>query len=48
MEADRKFDIWSAPEILVINLKRFTCDDRYRTKITKEIQFPIKGLDMTS
>jgi hypothetical protein len=48
----KKFDIWSAPEILVIHLKRFQYCSRahftIREKVNDLIAFPIEGLDLSS
>jgi ubiquitin carboxyl-terminal hydrolase 4/11/15 len=46
-QAYKKFEIWSAPEILVIHLKRFVYDRRYRERIDKLIDFPIERMDMS-
>jgi hypothetical protein len=46
----KKFDIWSAPEILVVHLKRFQYTSRasftFRDKVNLLIDFPIEGLDL--
>jgi len=48
----KKFDIWSAPEILVIHLKRFQYSSRasftFREKVNDLIDFPIEGLDLNN
>jgi len=43
--ASKKFDIWSTPEILIIQIKRFHQIGYRRDKITTLVDFPIKGLD---
>lgn len=47
----KKFDIWSAPEILVVHLKRFQYSSRasftYREKVNDLVDFPIEGLDLS-
>jgi len=45
----KKFDIWSAPPILIIHLKRFSYRGRFsfREKLDEMIDFPIEGLDLT-
>jgi ubiquitin C-terminal hydrolase len=46
-QAYKKFEIWSAPEILCIHLKRFIYDRRYRERIDKYVEFPIERMDMS-
>jgi len=45
--AQKKFDIWSAPDTLIIHLKRFSYDRHYRDKIDTFVDFPVEGLDMS-
>jgi ubiquitin carboxyl-terminal hydrolase 4/11/15 len=47
-QAYKKFQIWSAPEILVVHLKRFGFSSRFRQKIDTFVDFPVEGLDMSS
>lgn len=49
--AYKKFDLWSAPQVLIVHLKRFRYnqdDVSYmsRDKIDTVVDFPISGLDM--
>lgn len=48
----KKFDVWAAPEILIIQLKRFQYIPGsyfiHREKINDLINFPIEGLDLSS
>jgi len=47
-EATKKFDIWTAPDILVIHLKRFSYRNQYmREKIESFVDFPLVGLDLS-
>jgi ubiquitin C-terminal hydrolase len=46
-EADKKFDLWGMPDILVIQLKRFTHTRMMRKKIETFVDFPIEGLDLS-
>jgi len=48
-EAYKKMDIWKAPEILIVHLKRFIQDRRYYSsrKNNVLVKFPIEGLDLT-
>ncbi|EGC31737.1 hypothetical protein DICPUDRAFT_50006 [Dictyostelium purpureum] len=45
--AFKKFDIWSAPPILVVHLKRFSYKKHYRDKLDTLVKFPIKDLDLS-
>lgn len=49
--AYKKFDLWSTPEVLVIQLKRFQYAQGtyfvHRDKISSLVQFPLEGLDLT-
>ncbi|OUM68860.1 hypothetical protein PIROE2DRAFT_31589, partial [Piromyces sp. E2] len=49
-EAYKKMDIWKAPEILIVHLKRFIQDRRYYSsrKNNVLVKFPIEGLDLTN
>lgn len=46
--AKKKFELWTAPDILVIHLKRFTAGRRHGNKIEDRVNFPVTGLDMSS
>jgi ubiquitin carboxyl-terminal hydrolase 4/11/15 len=46
-QAYKKFEIWSAPEILVVHLKRFGYSRRFREKINTYVDFPVDGLDIS-
>uniref|UniRef100_A0A6B2LD86 ubiquitinyl hydrolase 1 n=1 Tax=Arcella intermedia TaxID=1963864 RepID=A0A6B2LD86_9EUKA len=45
-QAFKKFDIWEAPPILIIHLKRFSYRGNFREKIDDLIDFPLEGLDL--
>merc|ERR1712130_671889 len=45
--AEKKFDLFSLPDTLIIHLKRFHYDRYFRNKICSMVDFPIEGLDMT-
>ncbi|KAJ6246601.1 ubiquitin carboxyl-terminal hydrolase 11 [Anaeramoeba flamelloides] len=40
VQAKKKFDIWRLPDILVINLKRFSPGRWYRNKVSTFVNFP--------
>lgn len=40
-------DIAKLPEVLCIHLKRFRFDAYFSSKISRRIQFPLTGLDMS-
>jgi len=48
-QAFKKFDIWSAPPILIIHLKRFSYRGRFsfREKLDNLISFPLTDLDLS-
>ncbi|KER29284.1 hypothetical protein T265_13396, partial [Opisthorchis viverrini] len=46
-QATKKFDLWSLPKVLIIQLKRFRSTFRSRDKIDSFVEFPVKGLDLT-
>ena len=46
-QATKKMEIWSTPDIIVIQLKRFTFTARFREKISCVVDFPIEGLDLS-
>ena len=45
--ASKKFQLWKAPDILVIHLKRFSAQGRLRDKLDVPVDFPVEGLDLT-
>jgi len=45
-QATKKFDLWKAPDILVVHLKRFSNNRSLRDKIDTHIDFPVEGLDL--
>ena len=46
-QATKKFDLWKAPDILVVHLKRFSNNRILRDKIDTFVDFPIEGLDLS-
>lgn len=46
-QATKKFDLWKAPDVLVVHLKRFSNSRILRDKIDTMVDFPIEGLDIS-
>ncbi|KAJ5179920.1 hypothetical protein N7492_003130 [Penicillium capsulatum] len=47
-QARKKFELWSAPDIVVIHLKRFTQTSRWsRSKLDTLVRFPLQDLDLS-
>jgi len=46
-QATKKFDLWKAPDVLVVHLKRFSNNRSLRDKIDVFIDFPVEGLDLS-
>ncbi|KAL8990894.1 MAG: hypothetical protein Q9177_000548 [Variospora cf. flavescens] len=46
--ASKTFELWTAPDILVIHLKRFSSQGRLRDKLDVRVDFPVEGLDLTN
>ena len=46
--ASKKFELWKAPDILVIHLKRFSAQGRLRDKLDIHVDFPTEALDLSS
>lgn len=44
--ASKKLEIWNAPDILVIHLKRFSQNRVFRDKVDVLVDFPVEGLDL--
>lgn len=47
--ASKTFELWKAPDVLVIHLKRFSAQGRnLRDKLDVLVEFPVEGLDLSS
>jgi ubiquitin carboxyl-terminal hydrolase 4/11/15 len=47
-QATKKFDLWNAPPVLVIHLKRFSYRNKYwREKLETHVNYPVRGLDLS-
>ncbi|GAX80199.1 hypothetical protein CEUSTIGMA_g7637.t1 [Chlamydomonas eustigma] len=47
VQADKKLDLWHLPEVLVVHLKRFSYTRSSREKLNTQVEFPLKGLDLS-
>ena len=47
LAASKKLQLWSAPEVLVLNLKRFLCINKVSKKVETFVQFPVQGWDIS-
>ena len=45
--AVKKFELWKAPDILVMHLKRFSSNRNFRDKLEIRVDYPVEGLDIT-
>ncbi|KIW02119.1 hypothetical protein, variant [Verruconis gallopava] len=45
-QAEKTLEIWTAPDILVIHLKRFSAARQFRDKIDILVDFPTEGLNL--
>ncbi|OJD33607.1 ubiquitin c-terminal hydrolase [Diplodia corticola] len=45
--ASKTLEIWTAPDILVVHLKRFGANRGFRDKVDILVDFPIEGLDIS-
>ncbi|XP_023659927.1 ubiquitin carboxyl-terminal hydrolase 4 [Paramormyrops kingsleyae] len=46
-QANKKFDLWSLPRVLVVHLKRFSYNRCWRDKLDTVVDFPIRDLNMS-
>ena len=46
VEADKKLDLWTLPEVLVVHLKRFSFSRSLRDKLDAPVRFPLQGLNL--
>lgn len=45
-QAQKKFELWRTPDILVMHLKRFSSNRNFRDKLDLPVIFPLEGLDL--
>lgn len=46
--ASKTLEIWTAPDILVVHLKRFSGERHRRDKVDVLVDFPLEGLDLSN
>lgn len=46
-QANKKFELWKVPDILVMHLKRFSSNRNFRDKLELPVDYPIDGLDLS-
>ncbi|RMZ75490.1 hypothetical protein DV737_g5280, partial [Chaetothyriales sp. CBS 132003] len=45
--AEKTFELWKCPDILIMHLKRFSSNRNFRDKLDVRVDYPIQGLDMS-
>ncbi|KPI40117.1 putative ubiquitin carboxyl-terminal hydrolase 12 [Cyphellophora attinorum] len=45
--AEKKFELWKIPDVLIMHLKRFSSGRNLRDKLELNVEYPVEGLDMT-
>ena len=45
-QAQKKFELWRTPDVLVMHLKRFSSNRNFRDKLDLPVVFPLEGLDL--
>ncbi|KAK5457282.1 hypothetical protein LTS15_005063 [Exophiala xenobiotica] len=45
--AEKMFELWKAPDILVMHLKRFSSNRNFRDKLDVKVEYPTEGLDLS-
>lgn len=45
--ANKQFELWKVPDVLVMHLKRFSSARNFRDKLELKIEYPIEGLDLS-
>lgn len=44
--ADKTYELWKVPDILVMHLKRFSSNRNFRDKLEVKVEYPTEGLDL--
>ncbi|XP_078097239.1 ubiquitin carboxyl-terminal hydrolase 8 isoform X2 [Mustelus asterias] len=47
-DATKKLEIWKLPPILLVHLKRFSYEGRWKQKLQTNVDFPLENLDLTN
>lgn len=47
VQANKKLDLWTLPEVLVVHLKRFFFTRARRDKLDSLVEFPLEGWDLS-
>ena len=45
--ADKQFELWKVPDVLVMHLKRFSSARNFRDKLELKVEYPVNGLDLS-
>uniref|UniRef100_A0A8C8SXP0 Ubiquitin carboxyl-terminal hydrolase 8 n=1 Tax=Pelusios castaneus TaxID=367368 RepID=A0A8C8SXP0_9SAUR len=43
----KKLEIWKLPRVLLVHLKRFSYEGRWKQKLQTSVDFPLEGLDLS-
>uniref|UniRef100_A0A8C9UA76 Ubiquitin carboxyl-terminal hydrolase 8 n=1 Tax=Scleropages formosus TaxID=113540 RepID=A0A8C9UA76_SCLFO len=46
-DSTKKLEIWKVPPILLVHLKRFSYEGRWKQKLQTAVDFPLENLDLT-
>uniref|UniRef100_A0A8C4TL29 Ubiquitin carboxyl-terminal hydrolase 8 n=1 Tax=Erpetoichthys calabaricus TaxID=27687 RepID=A0A8C4TL29_ERPCA len=46
-DSTKKIEIWKLPPILLVHLKRFSYDGRWKQKLQTSVDFPLENLDLS-
>jgi len=47
VQANKKFDLWKLPSILIVHMKRFSFTKLWRDKLDTFVDFPLEALDLS-
>jgi len=45
--AEKQFELWKVPDVLVMHLKRFSSARNFRDKLELKVEYPVEGLDLS-
>lgn len=45
-DAERTLQLWRVPPLLIIHLKRFKSEGRWKSKLQTNVTYPLEGLDL--